>query len=230
MQAAVEIPQPLSDFLTRVPPAAAWFALGACVVVILTLIFSVLILRRLGTSSLHLFILVGIILLAYDLYSKLQNGRTWSEISSEYLPHFASGIIITFLAVAILERSIAFRDRRQEHRAEVKRNALAALLYYVRSCEKHNLHFTIGDREELNDDLTIFNKRMANQVASMSKNEKAHFEAAAQEVNKLVVAINNDNVSAEDRQRAIDESASALRTKYQECYEIFLRAAPPDAA
>jgi hypothetical protein len=197
--------------------------------VMITLIFSVIIIRRLGTLSLSLFIIVGIIILAYDLHSKLQDGKSWSDISSEYLPHFASEILITFLAVAILERSIALRDRRLERRAEIRRNALGALLYYVRFCDRRSLHFTIHDRQELNDDLAAFNKRKTNRMASMSSKEKALFEAAADEVNKLVVAINNDQVGAEDRQQAIADSANALRTKYQDCREIFWEAAPPDA-
>lgn len=229
MQAAIQIPQPLSDFLAPIPQSAAWFALVACAVVTITLIFSVVVIRRLGTLSLSLFIIAGIIILAYDLYSKLQEGKSWSNISSEYLPHFVSEIIITFLAVAILERSIALRDRRQERRAEIKRNALGALLYYVRLCDRHNLQFTIHDRKELNDDVAAFNKRKANRMASMSSKEKALFEAAADEVSKLVVAINNDKVSAEDRQQAIADSANTLRTRYQECREIFWEAAPPDA-
>jgi hypothetical protein len=157
MQAAIRVPQPLSEFLAKVPPSAAWFALVACAVVI----FFVVILRRL-------------------------------------------------------------RDRRQERRAEIKRNALGALLYYVRSCEQHNLRFTIYDREELNDDLAAFDKCKASRIASMSTTERALFEGAAEEVKKLVDAINNDLISAKDRQRAIDHSANALRTKYQECCEILL--------
>ena len=229
MLAAVQIPQPLLDFLARFPQSAAWFALVACTVVLITVILSVVILRRLGTLSLSLFIVVGIILLVYDLYSKLQDGEPWSQISHEYLPHFASEILVTFLAVTVLERSIALRDRRHERRAEVKRNALGALLYYVRFCERRNLHFTIHDREELNDDVLAFNERKLNRLASMSSSENASFEAAAEEVNNLVTAINNDTVSAEERQKAIADSASALRTRYQECRQIFWEASPPDA-
>jgi hypothetical protein len=228
MQAAIQIPQPLSDFLAPIPQSAAWFALVACAVVVVTLIFSVVVIRRLGTLSLTLFVIAGIIILVYDLYSKMQGGKTWSDITGEYLPQFASEIIITFLAVAILERSIAFRDHRQERRAEIRRNALGALLYYVRFCNRHNLQFTIHDRQELNDDLAAFNKRKANRMASMSGKEQALFEAASEAVNKLVAAVNNDNVSADDRQRAIVDSANTLRTKYQEYREIFWEAAPPN--
>jgi hypothetical protein len=229
MQAAIEIPQQVSDFLAPIPQSAAWFALVACAAVLLTVIVAVIILRRLGTLSLGLFIVVGIVILAYDVYSKLQVGKSAADIYREYAPHFGSELLITFLAVAILERSIALRDYRRDRRNEIRRNALGALLYFVRFCDQRDLHFTIHDRQELNNADAAFNKRRASRMAAMSGEERTVYLAAAEEVNKLVAAINNDNVSADDRQQAITDSANALRTKYQECCQMFWEGAPPDA-
>jgi hypothetical protein len=231
MDFPIELPQPIKDWVDAIPQNAEWFALGTCLVVLITLGILLLIGRLIGARILYFFFLAGVIIFASDLfYRHIELGRSWADIYHEYSPHFSSEILITFVAVAILDRSIAIRERRHE----IRDSALGGLRFFVRFCEQHNCSFTEQHLHWLRDEQNAFNSRKANRMAQMSRTERTHYEAAAEKVDALVQAVSDyytppdPNVPADVRQRSIVSAADALRPRYQACRTVFWQSSGPD--
>jgi len=227
----LELPQPIRDWLIAIPQNALWFAIGACAVVLVTLGIVLCIGRLLRTAILYAFLLIGFFILAFDVYTRhFEEAETWTHIYREYSPHFASEILITFIAVAVLENSI----KRRERRHEIRGTALGGLRFFVRFCEQHDCHFTQQELRWLSDERNAFNARKANRMAQMTRTEQTHYEDAAQAVQALVQAASDfhtspdQNVDPETRQRRIVDAAHELRTRYQICRTAFWQAADPD--
>jgi hypothetical protein len=226
-----ELPQPIRDWLIAIPQNALWFAIGTCVVMLVTLGIVLCIGRLLQTGILYAFLLIGFFILAGDVYIRhFEDAQTWTGIYREYSPHFASEILITFIAVAILENSI----KRRERRHEIRGAALGGLRFFVRFCEQHDCRFTQQQLHRLSDERNAFNARKANRIAQISRTERTHYEDAAQAVEALVQAVSDSytppapNVDAETRQQSIVDAAHDLRTRYQVCRTVFWQAADPD--
>jgi hypothetical protein len=180
---------------------------------------------------LYFFLSIGVIIFAYDLYRRVvEEGHSWAVAYREYAPHFASEILITFIAVAILERAITQRERRHEIRGA----ALGGLRFYVRFCEQHDCRFTEQRFHWLKDEYDAFNSRKGNWIAQMNRTERALFAAAAQKVDELVTAVDNflrppdANVPADVRQQTIVDAADAVRTRYRACRREFWKSSSPD--
>ncbi len=229
MPLSIELPQPVKELIAAIPQSAEWFALGVCGVVLITLLVVLLIGRRYGTSFLYFFLIIGIIILSYDLYSKRQDNQSWAEIYSVYSPHFASEILITFLAVAILERSIARRERRHQ----VRRNAAGGLRFFVRFCEERDLHFMDQHRYLLQDEIAAFNSRKGKWIKLMSGKERESFIPAAEAANNLVTAISDylslpANTPEKETMMAIVDNLNTLRRLYQEFRTKLWLSSDPD--
>ena len=231
MPSSVEIPQSVKDLIAATLQSAEWLTVGVCGGVLIILFILLLIGRRFGTFVLYFSLFAGLIIFAYDFWSKLQKGQPLADIRNEYLPHFASEILITFLAVAILERSIARRERRHE----VRRKAAGGLRFFVRFCEERNLHFRDQDLYILRDEVDAFNGRKDKWIRLMSRPEREHFNLAAVEANNIVTAIGNylklpaGTPEKGNALAAIEQKLASLRALYQAFRTDVWSSSDPDA-
>ena len=158
------------------------------------------------------------------------NETSWASIYREYSPHFASEILITFIAIALLERVIDRRDRRNQ----IRRAAAGALRFYVHFAYNRNFEFLDGDAHLLDDDIEAFNRRKEGWMDLMSRTERTKFEEAAKAANDFVDAVRANINLPENVRYTIDErdkliaQMNILRPLYQETRELLWQSSHPD--
>jgi hypothetical protein len=84
---------------------------------------------------LYLFAVLGVATIYIDIYVSHADEIELRWI--EYLPHFGSGLIITFIVIGFLEWSISRREIRHW-----VRNSFGHIRFFLRECENRNLFFT----------------------------------------------------------------------------------------
>jgi hypothetical protein len=202
---------------------ADWWGIISLAILLLALIYCVVAIRRRRlTAPIAVFLVLGV---GFFLFNIWHEGKSLEGIYAEYAPHFASEMLITFFAIALLERSITWEERRRER----KFFALGALRFFVRFSEQRNCNFTDQDRYWLDDELTTFNLRRDQWRRQMSNEEQDLFDLAAREVEKLVKAVGSPvtGQATKDRQTLV-EATNQLRSRYQNCRAKFWENANPD--
>lgn len=166
---------------------------------------------------LYLFGALGFLILASDLKINFvfdtlatalpninpEQMKEWKAQYAEYAPHFASELIVTFAALAFLERGLEIARR---HHA-VRRQALAGMRFILSRAEDRNLYFTVEGVKTLEDDQVAFEFRRPQYVRYLRAAERKLYDAGSETRAKLIQMIKN---YATLRQK-IDELASSIQ-------------------
>jgi len=221
-----QLHQRVTEFNDVVVHSVWWNALLIAAATGLLIVVAMVCGRNMGTRILYLFLAAGVAIFAYHVAAE----ESWNRVYTEYAPHFGSEILVTFIAVALLERSIAYKERWHQ----MRRNVLGFLRFYVRFCQQHDLRFSRLDGDLLADELNSFNGRKERWRVLMTTEERALFRGADDALNRLVRAIQAvlaepDIPGATQRERNnMLTDLHALSLAYQECRTAFWRTSDPD--